>query len=904
MKKIYLCLVLLLGMLGTSQASAEKIMVATSEGTAAATLDELATLAENGTPVMLWNNGRSRYVQNTTKNSDGSQILLLYTQFTAGDVSTSSFLWKLEKADGENSYKLVSLVDNKYMYMANASPALCSMISADDTEKTPETFTFGVIDADNQTFNLKADNVSAAAGSDMYLNGNGLESGHDGATVVGWSNGTGGNSAYKIMVPETSEKDLYTIRYNLKFFDGSSDQTLEDAGLATLIPSEAAEGYIEVQAVVGDSVALPTFANNTLRSVYKGDAQFTDTTYFFLKAEDVAGGSLELNANYTSDPQITFNCSIDLESIDGVDGDYWFPGSSESTDVLTARYAVGDTIKAPAVANFTALTGYNDETAQTSKELDAVYRPWRTIYAACYSIVEGGEPALIRNVTLYVDLDSTLTAPDMGQTYVFNAEYTSEQYGMDFPLVVDKDNIYNQMEIQFYYDQKIPVKLSEVSEDGQVNEETATWYILRFRDSKVLTNEPNDNGMLVMNSSATIDDNVLWCFAKSSDGTGAYLLYNKAKPGYVLCEDGMGYPVLVEAAGGETGFDFVSIAGGYGLRVSATAGSENNALNDFQNITPGQLGYWDDERAWTDAGSKVTFEEYSAANYTFLRGRAYLNSENAINGYTADQLKELKKMIEDGDTEMEVESEYSCDELDAIAESERVQYDETHAYAIVSAVPAYIQRNNVKMALYVKDDTLLAWKEFNEKDRSFYFQLKDKEVLQKADASGDSIVYALYNIGTDSYVSGNFVYAGKVKMTKDYSKDMDRFHIWAQEEVTDADGNVTFAHIPAGFFIDRYKLEDVDDPKSSMVNVTLSMHAGSVDKSTEGTTTSYNMRGTSYSTVYRFIDYGDPTTVGINSVTTDTDAAAEGAIYDLSGRRVTKAVKGIYIQNGKKVLVK
>ncbi len=34
------------------------------------------------------------------------------------------------------------------------------------------------------------------------------------------------------------------------------------------------------------------------------------------------------------------------------------------------------------------------------------------------------------------------------------------------------------------------------------------------------------------------------------------------------------------------------------------------------------------------------------------------------------------------------------------------------------------------------------------------------------------------------------------------------------------------------------------------------------------------------------------------------EAEADGAIYDLSGRRVSKAVKGVYIQNGKKVLVK
>ena len=43
-------------------------------------------------------------------------------------------------------------------------------------------------------------------------------------------------------------------------------------------------------------------------------------------------------------------------------------------------------------------------------------------------------------------------------------------------------------------------------------------------------------------------------------------------------------------------------------------------------------------------------------------------------------------------------------------------------------------------------------------------------------------------------------------------------------------------------------------------------------------------------------------TTAIESVVTGLDANA--AIYDLSGRRVEKAVKGIYIQNGKKIIVK
>ena len=45
----------------------------------------------------------------------------------------------------------------------------------------------------------------------------------------------------------------------------------------------------------------------------------------------------------------------------------------------------------------------------------------------------------------------------------------------------------------------------------------------------------------------------------------------------------------------------------------------------------------------------------------------------------------------------------------------------------------------------------------------------------------------------------------------------------------------------------------------------------------------------------------DGTQTGINGVEATT---AKGAIYNLNGQRVEKAQRGIYIQNGKKFIVK
>ena len=49
------------------------------------------------------------------------------------------------------------------------------------------------------------------------------------------------------------------------------------------------------------------------------------------------------------------------------------------------------------------------------------------------------------------------------------------------------------------------------------------------------------------------------------------------------------------------------------------------------------------------------------------------------------------------------------------------------------------------------------------------------------------------------------------------------------------------------------------------------------------------------------IGFGDEGTTGITTIETTTDS---NAIYDLQGRRVTNPAKGIYIVNGKKVIIK
>ena len=729
-----------------------------------------------------------------------------------------------------------------------------------------------------------------------FLNCNGQGS------VVHWGTGFGSWSYWNIYeVP--ADVRFIPITYNVTFYDGNSDVTLADAGLDNLIPSAAAEGTITEEGMLGDTITLPTFTNTVIRSAMRGSEVLTDSATFVLTEDILTDGALTVDVKYTSNPQITFICTMDLTAIGGADGEYYFPDGNTTT-TRTARFAVGDTLTAPAIANFTALTDLSNEIAATSKEVAVTYRPWRQITANCGFVLSDGTLSSVRNVDIYVDLGDTLTAPELGEMYVFDAEATAERSGVTLPLVVDAGNIYNQMPLELVYTRNVPFKLAELNDNGTLNEETATWYVLRIRGNKVITDQLNEtyNGLL-LDANATIDDHTLWAIAEAPDGSGAFLLYNKANPGKVLCDmtGGLQPPVLTDIVGGEMGFDLVNITNGYGLRLSAYYnGQENVLMNDVAQNN--YLGYWDNTAAWNDPGSTITFEEYNPDNYTFLTGRSYLNAQDCIDGFTADQLADIRGYIEEGDINMESEVDYICNN-ELRYEENRVEYVEGDVYAIISGASQYIQRNNVKMGLYVREDSVLAWKEFDPTDNRFYFQLTDIETLKDLNGQ-DSTVFGLYNVGAEGHLWGNFVYGGQVKLAAEYNTATDRYHAVPVEELTNTEtGAVTRSYVPAGFYIQRLKPGTWDNPDSAPVIVTFCMHAGAVNTNTEGTVTSYNTHQDAYANVFRFYHLGTPEQVGIGSVTADSQEAGDGKLYDLSGRQLqSEPQKGIFIKNGKAVL--
>ena len=736
-------------------------------------------------------------------------------------------------------------------------------------------------------------------------------------SIVHWGTGFGSWSYWNIYeIP--ADFRFVTVTYNIKFFDGSTDVTLEDAGLSDLIPSDVVDGNgtVTAEVILGGNVAFPTFTNTSFRRALKTDGTvFSEEDTYTLTEDLLTDGALTLNLEYSSDPRILFECSVDASMFANDDPSLFvFDETGTAEMEKTVRVATGEPIVAPSISHFTSLTAI-DQVATQSTTIPVSYRPWRRIYVdgitlnADGSLPEKGEENYIfSGEEMFVDIDSIITAPDMGALYTFNVEQTnlSGMNESDVPLTVTGDNIYEGAFFTFYYDMNVPFKSTDVAADGTVPEDGATWYILRFRNNKVLTGTLTENEwntdygatqLLVLDASAVIDDYALWCIRDNGDGT--YSLFNKANPGMVLYHNGVG-PALVEATGAETGFTLTSVGDGYGF-IGMSPGNQQVYLND--NGNNGILYYWNA----ADEGSKVTFEEYDPARYTFLLGRSALNAINCINGYTEDQVEEIRGIIEEGNVELEQDVEDMVLDLIETPAEELIQHNPSNGYAIISANEIYITRDNVKYALYLEGDSILSWKEFNQHDPNFYFELGNMETLTTEVSGEDSVVCSIKSITSGKYVDASeWAFQQPLGASEEYNAETMRFHLApAVAEYNQESGEETVAAVPAGFYIDRwwYSGGNTDGAK---VRCTMCMHAGTVDASTEGHIISYNTHGRSYANVFRFWDGGPIETVGIGSVTNDDNVndGQNGAIYDLSGRRVEKAVKGIYIQNGKKVYVK
>ena len=766
-----------------------------------------------------------------------------------------------------------------------------------------------------------------ASGTTKYLHVNAPNDQYSYANISGWGVGNLSAETLAELADPTKQSalapltfipckplvtTLYTINYTCNFFDGTSDEP----AAPELLPDAVAESNVVSLSVgINDSVAPPAFDHSSVRSVTLNGEEFPlENGKFWFEESLLTNGELNLTVDYTADPAILFHCTLDASMFgpNDIPENFIFEDTGTSEKEVTVRIPAGQQIVAPTLANATALTTY-DEIATVSTTKEASYRPWRRLYLEGVALnADGSIPDLNDATYLYnqqevfVDIDSLLEAPNMEPLYTYNAEQTKiAAEGLDqvdVPSVITADNIYDGMYVTLFYDLKLPFKTTEVTADGNFPDDAA-WYIMYINGNKVVTGDMvgvnfgdgTTGALFWLQAFADIVDNTLWCFRDNGDGT--YSIFNKANPGKVMAFDGVG-PAFVTATGAEAGYQLISLGDAYGFYDTATP---QWLLND--NGGQGILYY---ANPVVDPSSQFTFEEYVAENYTFLDGRSALNGVNCINGYTEDQVAEMRGYIEAGDLSLEQDiTDMVLDLVEAPAD-ELIQHNPANGYAIISAATPYISRGNVKYALYLDGEGILSWKEFNQHDKNFYFELSNYETLANEATGADSIVSAFKSIATGAYVDASAWTASQpLGSSAEYNAESMRFHLAPAVAEYDADGDMTVSAVPAAFYVER-KAHDGGNPEAALTQFTMSMHSGAITDATSGRVLSNNAHGKPYANVFRFWDGGPIPTVGIGSVTNDeaVDGTKSDAIYDLSGRRVQKAVKGIYIQSGKKVYVK
>lgn len=437
----------------------------------------------------------------------------------------------------------------------------------------------------------------------------------------------------------------------------------------------------------------------------------------------------------------------------------------------------------------------------------------------------------------------------------------------------------------------LPVVPTTVT-DGAFAADTK-YYFMKVRGGYAYYNGTSE--LALINSIDDFDaaDNYIWAFTGNLiDGIA---VYNKGVgAGSQVYTDGTGNGSAVMigteeeiAAAGEPVTLFKMGQNGAGFSIYAPA--DNTACwNRYGGATGEGLKYWTSSASPTDAGSRITFEEVTDAtlnNMKFATARTYLGAENAVGGFTTAELADLKAAVEANDLDA---ANAAIEVLDGIESS--IVFDTNKAYNIVSGYNGYpTVQGDTKFALYVEEaNDTVKWAAMSAEQAA-------TDNYKWAFVEASDTTYTIHSVLTKEAIA-SFRWGQSAVLTNDTiapkaNAEDDIFYLYqaAPVQITE------FEDVVASFrFTHKYG--------ASMI--TLSQVQGSGDATlTSGTVHTYNTVGTGYMNYWRLVEAGTVPT-GINGAAVDTTTDSNAPVYDLQGRRVKKADKGLYIIGGKKVLVK
>lgn len=596
-----------------------------------------------------------------------------------------------------------------------------------------------------------------------------------------------------------------------------------------------------------------------------------------------------VNSNYMIMPITTTTISSSTATLYFYDTD-----ENEIAEAQELTTTVGYVITAPEIENYSFVRAedYNSaeavELPDTVTELNEIelllyYEQWPLVSVICYD----QEGNIIYTEDTYTEPGTQFEEPTLAELG-FGWELVSSDYAGN---AINNDTL-----ITMIYAASatggLPFTPTTIDDSGNFADGT-TYFFMIVRGGYVYYNA--SDSLNVTNSIANTDSIDYYLWAATGDLTNGFQFYNKAFG--TSCQmfltgtsDGT-YAQLCdedERAANADGLNTFMIAFNmdgttYGYALYPVDNT-TACLNRYGGSTGADLRIWNSSYSPTDVGSRFVFTEVSeelAEAYKYFNYQVYLDAQDCVGGYTASQLSSLQAAVTAKDLT-------ACsDALAALVTEDTIAFNPESTYNIISAYTGFsLYQPGVTYAIYANEVDSVVW-----------------NAIDGASTDNESYLWAFQAVTDTTYLINNVADKNAIASFRfgDYAalfndsivSDSTTTTLYQEGE------KAPFQIIKSTIAPASYRL--VHNYGSSII--TLSAFYGAGDgEATSGAITTYNTTGSSYGNIWRLKPVGTVPTA-IDAIETNTDAASE-AIYDLSGRAVKKAAKGLYIMKGKKVYVK
>ncbi len=655
---------------------------------------------------------------------------------------------------------------------------------------------------------------------------------------------------------------------------------------------------LTITPVDGDNAAPGRYYILDQNGVYfNGQIVGSDGTGKFVGWNSTGDNSIYMFKTATVEDKSTLSGTIITETEDGIqvgEGSY-------DKEVLP-----GDSITAMAFEHYSFLKAYDADDNEVTLPYhinDEVLGPdgtfyLRMIYAAWPEVTiqgvdeDGNE--LYTNIA-YRELGTKFTAPNEAAVKL-GYELVTTEYN-DHVYTTEDDQAMWTLTYKKNPTAGLPFTPTTVT-DGKFADGTK-YYTLSIAGARPIYSMNEDSTGVNIRHTGMVNDSVeyySWAFTGNLDeGFEIYNLANGAAKKVYLESSANGSPAKLGTAeeiaalpeGATSKFSLLANSrGGYTFYHPADATA---CLNQFGGANSTTLATWTNGNSPADANSNIVITEITAEDiqaYKYLNANLYLNTEGYVGGYTADKLTALKAAVAAKDL---VACNSAIQTLQA--ETDTIAFDASKTYQIIAAFPGFVRvQPEATYAVYASADDSLRWGALQ----------ADDEAYQWVFSAASDTTYTITNVKAKrAIVSWRFGSGAGSQAVLD-----------GAVPVGEISGTVYFATgavapfafrkngvAPAAYqLIHRYGSGNGD-------RVTMSGEFGNgKPEATSGRIHTYNADGAVYNNIWHLKAVGDvPTGIDTNVI---TPAEQTEAVYDLSGRRVSKAAKGLYIINGKKVLVK